>query len=99
SFGYQLVLSLLILPQDLDPYLPTLNRRVYPPAPQETPKSPLRRNQSWKGRRVFVGSGRQIGRLRAPMRSPGRPVPSRAVQREFWRLIAKGVTTIDAAAG
>jgi hypothetical protein len=34
--------------------------------------------------------------VRAPMRSPGRPVPSRAVQREFWRLIATGVTTVEA---
>ena len=33
------------------------------------------------------------------MRSPGRPEPSRAVQREFWRLIAEGVSTEDAAAG
>jgi IS30 family transposase len=32
------------------------------------------------------------------MRSPGRPEPSRAVQRAFWRLIADGVTTEDAAA-
>jgi IS30 family transposase len=31
------------------------------------------------------------------MRSPGRPEPSRAVQREFWRLIASGVTTVEAA--
>jgi hypothetical protein len=35
--------------------------------------------------------------LRPPMRSPGRPEPSRAVQREFWRLIASGVTTVEAA--
>src|SRR4051812_39586534 len=35
--------------------------------------------------------------MRAPMRSPGRPEPSRAVQREFWRLIAGGATTVDAA--
>jgi hypothetical protein len=34
--------------------------------------------------------------LRPPMRSPGRPEPSRAVQREFWRLIASGVTTVEA---
>ncbi len=33
------------------------------------------------------------------MRSPGRPEPSRAVQRAFWRLIAQGVRTEDAAAG
>jgi DNA-binding CsgD family transcriptional regulator len=37
--------------------------------------------------------------LRPPMRSPGRPEPSRAVQREFWRLIATGVTTVEASAG
>jgi hypothetical protein len=35
--------------------------------------------------------------LRPPMRSPGRPEASRAVQREFWRLIASGVTTVEAA--
>jgi IS30 family transposase len=33
------------------------------------------------------------------MRSPGRPQPSRAVLREFWRLIATGVTTAEASAG
>jgi IS30 family transposase len=33
------------------------------------------------------------------MRSPGRPVPSRAVQRAFWRLIAAGVTSEEAAVG
>lgn len=36
--------------------------------------------------------------LRAPMRSPGRPEPSRSVLREFWRLIATGVTTAEASA-
>ncbi|WP_203230332.1 IS30 family transposase [Segeticoccus rhizosphaerae] len=36
--------------------------------------------------------------LRAPMRSPGRPEPSRAVQRAFWRLIAQGLTSEDAGA-
>lgn len=35
--------------------------------------------------------------LRPPMRSPGRPAPSRAAQRQFWRLIATGVTTAEAA--
>ncbi len=35
--------------------------------------------------------------LRPAMRSPGRPEPSRAVQRQFWRLIAQGVSTDDAA--
>ena len=37
--------------------------------------------------------------LRPPMRSPGRPEPSRAVQREFWRLIATGISTVEAALG
>ncbi|WP_456071326.1 IS30 family transposase [Flaviflexus ciconiae] len=31
------------------------------------------------------------------MRSPGRPEPSRAVQRQFWRLIATGINTAEAA--
>ncbi|MHC9842919.1 IS30 family transposase, partial [Corynebacterium diphtheriae] len=35
--------------------------------------------------------------LRPAMRSPGRPVPSRAVQRQFWGLIATGITTAQAA--
>jgi hypothetical protein len=35
--------------------------------------------------------------LRPAMRSPGRPEPSRAVQREFWGLIATGITTVEAA--
>lgn len=35
--------------------------------------------------------------LRAPMRSPGRPEPSRAVERQFWRFIATGMTSVDAA--
>lgn len=35
--------------------------------------------------------------LRPPMRSPGRPEPSRPVQREFWRLIATGITSAEAA--
>ena len=35
--------------------------------------------------------------LRPPMRSPGRPEPSRVVQRQFWRLIATGITSADAA--
>lgn len=34
--------------------------------------------------------------LRAPMRSPGRPQPSREVQRQFWQVIATGVTTAEA---
>lgn len=35
--------------------------------------------------------------LRPAMRSPGRPDPSRAVQREFWRLIATGISSAEAA--
>ena len=33
------------------------------------------------------------------MRSPGRPDPSRVVQRQFWRLITTGITTAEAALG
>ena len=35
--------------------------------------------------------------LRPAMRSPGRPMPARHVEREFWRLIARGESTEDAA--
>ncbi|WP_170127939.1 IS30 family transposase [Euzebya rosea] len=35
--------------------------------------------------------------LRPAMRSPGRPIPARHVEREFWRLIAQGLSTEDAA--
>jgi len=35
--------------------------------------------------------------LRPLMRSPGSPAPSRAVQRQFWRLIATGITSAEAA--
>ena len=35
--------------------------------------------------------------LRPPMRSPGRPEPARAVEREFWRLVATGITSAEAA--
>lgn len=31
------------------------------------------------------------------MRSPGRPWPPREVEREFWRLIATGISSEDAA--
>ena len=37
--------------------------------------------------------------LRPAMRSPGRPIPARHVEREFWRLIAAGKSTEEAAAG
>lgn len=35
--------------------------------------------------------------LRPAMRSPGRPIPARHVEREFWRLIAQGKRTEEAA--
>src|SRR3954463_14151427 len=35
--------------------------------------------------------------LRPAMRSPGRPMPARHVEREFWRLIAQGKRTEQAA--
>ena len=35
--------------------------------------------------------------LRPAMRSPGRPIPARHVEREFWRLIALGKRSEDAA--
>ena len=35
--------------------------------------------------------------LRPAMRSPGRPMPARHVEREFWPLIAQGTRTEDAA--
>lgn len=49
----------------------------------------------------LVGGRRQQAAdraLRPPMRSPGRPEPSRAVERRFWRLIAQGATSEVAAA-
>jgi IS30 family transposase len=51
------------------------------------PQAPAGARRQWAADRA----------MRAPMRSPGRPEPSRAVQREFWRLIASGVTTVEAA--
>ena len=53
----------------------------------KTGDAPERGRRQWRADRA----------LRAPMRSPGRPSPSRAVQRQFWRLIATGVTTAEAA--
>ena len=56
---------------------------------KQMPEAPAGARRQWAADRA----------LRPPMRSPGRPEPSRAVQREFWRLIATGVTTVEAAAG
>ncbi|MFD7767612.1 IS30 family transposase [Streptomyces sp. NPDC059787] len=51
------------------------------------PQAPAGARRQWAADRA----------MRAPMRSPGRPEPSRAVLREFWRVIASGVTTVQAA--
>ncbi len=50
------------------------------------PERPVDARRQWAADRA----------LRPPMRSPGRPEPSFAVQREFWRLIATGITTVEA---
>jgi transposase, IS30 family len=55
----------------------------------QMPQAPAGARRQWAADRA----------MRAPMRSPGRPEPSRAVQREFWRLIAAGITTVQAAEG
>jgi len=56
---------------------------------KQMPRAPAGARWQWAADRA----------LRPPMRSPGRPEPSRAVQREFWRLIASGVTTVKASEG
>ena len=56
---------------------------------KQVPQAPVGARRQWAADRA----------MRAPMRSPGRPEPSRAVQREFWRLIATGITTVEAAEG
>ena len=53
------------------------------------PEAPVGARRQWAADRA----------LRPAMRSPGRPEPSRAVQREFWRLIATGITTVEASQG
>ena len=52
----------------------------------KTSDVPEGRRRQWRADRA----------LRPAMRSPGRPDPSRVVQRQFWRLIATGVTTVEA---
>ena len=54
---------------------------------EQMPQGPAGARRQWAADRA----------LRPPMPSPGRPEPSRAVQREFWRLIAGGMTTVEAA--
>src|SRR6204780_5518111 len=54
---------------------------------KQMPQAPAGARRQWAADRA----------VRPPMRSPGRPEPSRAVQREFWRLIAGGMTTVEAA--
>ncbi|MFG3228380.1 helix-turn-helix domain-containing protein, partial [Kitasatospora sp. NPDC048194] len=52
----------------------------------KTSDVPEGRRRQWRADRA----------LRPAMRSPGRPDPSRVVQRQFWRRIATGVTTVEA---
>ncbi|MDQ0779993.1 hypothetical protein QF026_008459 [Streptomyces aurantiacus] len=52
----------------------------------KTSDVPQGRRRQWRADRA----------LWPAMRSPGRPDPSRVVQRRFWRLIATGVTTVEA---
>ena len=54
---------------------------------KKTSDMPMEVRRQWRADRA----------LRPPMRSPGRPAPSRAVQRQFWALIATGITTAEAA--
>jgi len=56
---------------------------------RQMPRAPSGARRQWEADRA----------MRPPMRSPGRPEPSRAVQREFWRLIASGITSVQAAEG
>ena len=58
-------------------------------ARKRLPEASVRARRQWAADRA----------LRPAMRSPGRPEPSRAVQREFWRLIATGITTVEASEG
>lgn len=53
---------------------------------KQMPEAPASARRQWAADRA----------LRPTMRSPGRPEPSRAVQRDFWRRIASGVTTVEA---
>ena len=50
------------------------------------PEAPAGARRQWAADRA----------LRPAMRSPGRPEPSRVVQRAFWRSIASGMTTPEA---
>jgi len=54
---------------------------------RKTSEAPEELRRQWRADRA----------LRPAMRSPGRPDPSRAVQRQFWRLIATGLSTAEAA--
>ncbi len=55
---------------------------------KQTRQAPVGARRQWVADRA----------LRPSMRSPGgRPEPLRAVQRDFWRRIASGATTADAA--
>src|SRR5215218_11162223 len=66
------------------------------PAPRADSTGRRNTSRSWR-----CGMGRrqqQADRaLRPAMRSPGRPTPARHVEREFWRLIAQGKRSEEAA--
>ena len=54
---------------------------------KQIPEAPSGARRQWAADRA----------LRPPMRSTVRPDPSRAMQRDFWRRIVSGVTTVQAA--
>lgn len=75
-----------------------------PSAPSSTPitgsraDSTGRRNTSRSRRCAMARRQQQSDRaLRPSMRSPGRPIPARQVERAFWRLIAQGKRTEEVA--
>src|SRR5690606_8186810 len=65
---------------------PCIGRCAVERSGRQIPKTPEGARRQWAADRA----------LRPAMRSPGRPEPSRLVQREFWRLIASGATTAEA---
>src|SRR5215213_3825801 len=68
------------------------------PTPGRRADSTGRRNTSCSWRCGMGRRQQQADRaLRPAMRSPGRPIPARHVEREFWRLIAQGKRSEDAA--
>jgi len=84
-------------------------RPIEPGSPASRSRCPNVQDVNWvdsTGRRdtsgVGVGMGRPAGWMkeltgRSAMRSPGAPSLRRGVEREFWRQVAKGLTSEDAA--